>query len=181
MALQTDIDLGVLARGPKGETGATGPQGPTGKDGAQGPEGPRGQQGERGPQGEQGPAGKGFSITKTYPSVVAMNAGFATDLTDGDFCIIASSNTDPTTDPDNAKLYVRAGDSIKLVTDMSGAQGMKGDQGPQGPRGEQGQQGTEGKQGPQGERGQTGFTYQPYIADDGNWHVKLVNPDGSTN
>ena len=30
-------------------------------------------------------------------------------------------------------------------------------------------------------KGADGKTWKPYIADDGNWHIKLVNPDGSTN
>ena len=89
---------------------------------------------------------------------------------------LIASTTD---DPDNAKLFIRAEDKMKFLADLSGAQGIKGDQGDQGPQGKQGIQGPEGKQGPQGERGTTGWTYQPYIADDGNWHVKLVNPDGT--
>ena len=80
MALQTDIDLGVVARGPKGETGSVGPRGPQGPAGQPGIQGPVGQPGDRGPAGPAGPAGKGFSITKTYPSVAEMKASFATDL-----------------------------------------------------------------------------------------------------
>ena len=37
-------------------------------------------------------------------------------------------------------------------------------------------------QGPQGERGsqgEAGKIYQPYIAEDGNMHAQLINPDGS--
>lgn len=49
------------------------------------------------------------------------------------------------------------------------AQGPRGEQGPAGERGEIGPQGVAGP------RGETGATYQPYIASDGNWHVKLVN------
>lgn len=175
--LQSDINLGVVARGPKGETGATGPAGKTGEQGPQGEQGPRGPQGPQGERGPQGPAGTGFHVAKTYPSVAAMNAAFATDLQDGDWCTIASD----VNDPDNAKLYQRTGEKMVYITDLSGAQGMKGDKGDQGPKGEQGIPGTEGKQGPQGERGPVGYTYQPYVADDGNWHVKLVNPDGTTN
>lgn len=168
--LQSDINLGVLARGPKGEKGDTGLQGPKGEQGIQGIQGPRGEQGPQGERGPQGPAGAGFHIAKTYPSVVAMNATFATDLQDGDWCTIASD----VNDPDNAKLYQRAADKMVYITDLSGAQGMKGDKGDQGPKGDQGLTGPEGKQGPQGERGPIGYTYQPYIADDGNWHVRLV-------
>lgn len=177
MALQADIDLGVVARGPKGETGPVGPAGKTGEQGPQGEQGPRGPQGERGPQGLQGPAGKGFNVDKTYPSIAEMNAHFADDIKEGDMAII-SSNAD---DPDNAKLFIRSDNEMKFLTDMSGAQGIKGDKGDQGVAGPQGEPGTEGKQGPQGERGPVGYTYQPYVADDGNWHVKLVNPDGTTN
>lgn len=172
--LQSDINLGVLARGPKGDKGDTGLQGPKGDQGAQGIQGPRGAQGDPGPRGPQGPAGTGFHIAKTYPSVAAMNATFATDLQDGDWCTIASD----VNDPDNAKLYQRANDKMVYITDLSGAQGMKGDKGDQGPRGLQGATGPEGKQGPQGERGPIGYTYQPYVADDGNWHVRLVTDNG---
>lgn len=138
MALQLDINLGVKAQGP---------------------------QGERGPQGVQGVAGKGFSISKTYASVSAMNADVSS-LTEGDFAMIAS-NPD---DPDNAKLYVKQGSTMKEIADLSGAQGIQGPQGPQGVKGDT------GAQGPQGEAGKI---YKPYIAEDGNMHAQLINPDGS--
>lgn len=177
MALQADIDLGVVARGPKGETGSVGPRGPIGPAGPAGSQGPAGIQGERGPAGPQGPAGKGFNVDKTYPSVAEMNAHFADDIKEGDMAMIASS----VDDPDNAKLFIRSNDTMKFLADLSGAQGIKGEQGPAGPAGSQGDRGPAGDQGPAGERGPVGYTYQPYIADDGNWHIKLVNPDGSTN
>lgn len=177
MALQADIDLGVVARGPKGETGSVGPRGPIGPAGPAGSQGPAGIQGERGPAGPQGPAGKGFNVDKTYPSVAEMNAHFADDIKEGDMAMIASS----VDDPDNAKLYIRSNDTMKFLADLSGAQGIKGEQGPAGPAGSQGDRGPAGDQGPAGERGPVGYTYEPYIADDGNWHIKLVNPDGSTN
>ena len=116
-------------------------------------------------QGVQGVAGKGFSISKTYDSVSAMNADLSS-LGEGDFAMIAS-NPD---DPDNAKLYVKQGDAMKEIADLSGAQGIQGPQGPQGVKGDT------GAQGPQGEAGKI---YQPYIAEDGNMHAKLINPDGS--
>lgn len=153
MDLQLDIDLGVKAQGP---------------------------QGERGPQGIQGVAGKGFSISKTYPSVSAMNADLSS-LGEGDFAMIAS-NPD---DPDNAKLYVKQGDAMKEIADLSGAQGIQGPRGPQGvqgeagPKGDQGIQGPVGPKGDQGPQGEAGKIYQPYIAEDGNMHAKLINPDGS--
>ena len=177
MALQADIDLGVVARGPKGETGPVGPQGPEGKQGPQGEQGIQGKQGPQGVPGPQGPAGHGFTVDKTYPSIAEMNAHFADDIKEGDMAMIAS-NVD---DPDNAKLYIRSNNEMKFLADLSGAQGIKGDKGDQGPQGEQGLQGPAGVQGPARERGPVGYTYKPYIADDGNWHIKLVNPDGSTN
>ena len=175
--LQSDINLGVVARGPKGETGSVGARGPIGPAGPAGSQGPAGIQGERGPAGPQGPAGKGFNVDKTYPSVAEMNAHFADDIKEGDMAMIASS----VDDPDNAKLFIRSNDTMKFLADLSGAQGIKGEQGPAGPAGSQGDRGPAGDQGPAGERGPVGYTYQPYIADDGNWHAKLVNPDGSTN
>lgn len=104
-------------------------------------------------QGIQGVAGKGFSISKTYPSVSAMNADLSS-LGEGDFAMIASTPDDP----DNAKLYVKQGDAMKEIGDLSGAQGIQGPQGPQ---------------------GEAGKIYQPYIAEDGNMHAKLINPDGT--
>lgn len=147
MALQLDIDLGVKAQGP---------------------------QGERGPQGIQGVVGKGFSISKTYASVSAMNADLSS-MGDGDFAMIASTPDDP----DNAKLYVKQGDAMKEIADLSGAQGVQGPQGPQGVKGDTGAKGETGAKGDTGAQGEAGKIYQPYIAEDGNMHAKLINPDGS--
>lgn len=183
MALQLDIDLGVKAQGPQGERGPVGPQGV------------QGVAGERGPQGVQGVAGKGFSISKTYTSVSAMNADLSS-LTEGDFAMIAS-NPD---DTDNAKLFVKQGSAMKEIADLSGAQAIQGPRGPQGvqgeagPKGDQGIQGpvgpkgdtgakgetgAQGIQGPQGPQGIAGKIYKPYVSSDGNMHAKLINPDGS--
>ena len=144
MALQLDIDLGVQARGP---------------------------QGERGPQGIQGVPGKGFSVSKTYASVSAMNAD-ASNVADGDFVMIASTPDDP----DNAKLYTKQGGTMKEIADLSGATGMQGPRGEQGVPGERGPQGIQGERGPQGEPGKI---YKPYVADNGDLHAKLINPDGT--
>ena len=46
----------------------------------------------------------------------------------------------------------------------------------QGPQGIPGVKGDPGEQGPQGEAGKI---YKPYIAENGNLHAKLINPDGS--
>lgn len=150
MSLLVDIDLGIKAQGP---------------------------QGERGPQGVQGVPGKGFSIAKTYDSVSAMNADIAS-LAEGDFVMIASTPEDP----DNATLYTKQGDTMKKISDLSGAQGIQGPQGPQGVKGDAGEQGPQGVQGVKGEtgaQGEPGKIYKPYIAENGNLHAKLINPDGS--
>lgn len=165
MALQLDIDLGVQARGP---------------------------QGERGPQGIQGVPGKGFSVSKTYASVAAMNAD-ARNVADGDFVMIASTPDDP----DNAKLYTKQGGTMKEIADLSGATGMQGprgeqgvpgvagERGPAGPAGQKGEPGVAGERGPQGiqgergPQGEPGKIYKPYVADNGDLHAKLINPDGT--
>lgn len=116
-----------------------------------GPKGDRGETGERGPQGVQGPQGeKGdpFAIAKTYQSVAAMNAGFATDnVKEGQFVMIDTGNVD---DEDNAKLYVKGKTAYSYITDLSGATGV------QGPQGVQGQQGVRGETGPAGPAGAKG-------------------------
>lgn len=92
-----------------------------------GPKGDRGETGERGPQGIQGPQGaKGdpFTIAKTYQSVAAMNAGFATDtVKEGQFVMIDTGNVN---DADNAKLYVKGKTAYSYITDLSGAPGTRG-------------------------------------------------------
>lgn len=153
MAIQpTDINLGIPARGPKGDKGDTGPQGVPGERGPQGPQGVQGPQGNVGPQGIQGVPGKPFDIKKAYNSVADMNANFSSDLDEGDFCIIASN----VEDKDNADLYVRQGTKMKLIVDLSGATGIQGPAGPQGKQGVQGPQGNVGPQGPKGDTGATG-------------------------
>lgn len=62
---------------------------------------------------------------------------------------------------------------IDLGVKAQGPQGVKGDTGEQGP---QGIQGVKGETGAQGEPGKI---YKPYIAENGNLHAKLINPDGS--
>jgi len=119
--------------------------------GPKGDKGDRGETGERGPQGIQGPQGaKGdpFTIAKTYQSVAAMNAGFATDtVKEGQFVMIDTGNVN---DADNAKLYVKGKTAYTYITDLSGATGI------QGPQGVQGQQGVRGETGPAGAKGADG-------------------------
>ena len=156
------------AKGEQGETGPTGPVGAKGERGEAGPAGPAGAKGEQGIQGPKGEKGDPFAVAKTYPSVAAMNAGFATDgVKEGGFVVI---NTENVEDEDNAKLYVKGKSAYTFLTDLSGAQGMKGPQGergPQGnpgaqgaagPKGEKGDQGANGEQGPAGPKGEDGKT-----------------------
>lgn len=68
-------------------------------------------------------------------------------------------------------------------TGATGPQGLKGDKGdigpqgligPQGPKGDKGDPGPQGPQGAIGPRGIQGISYEPYISEDGNWHLKMV-------
>ena len=61
MALDTDINLGIPARGPQGIQGEKGEKGDQGPQGLQGVQGPQGKTGDVGPRGPQGPAGKNFN------------------------------------------------------------------------------------------------------------------------
>ena len=135
----------------KGATGAPGAAGPKGDTGTQGATGPKGATGETGPTGPQGEKGDPFAIAKTYASITAMNAAYATDgLKNGQFVLIDTGNVE---DKDNAKLYVKGSAAYNYVTDLSGATGMTG---PQGPTGAKGAAGATGPAGPQGEKGDTG-------------------------
>ena len=59
------------------------------------------------------------------------------------------------------------------------AQGPKGDTGEQGPAGVAGEQGPAGVAGERGPQGEAGKIYKPYVAENGDLHAKLINPDGS--
>ena len=122
-----------------------------------GPKGDRGETGERGPQGIQGPQGaKGDppTIAKTYQSVAAMNAGFATDnVKEGQFVMIDTGNVN---DADNAKLYVKGKTAYSYITDLSGATGPAGPAGAKGERGEAGPAGAKGATGTRGSKWSVG-------------------------
>ena len=121
---ENDIDLGIIAQGPKGDKGDTGPQGPKGdaghqglkgNTGPQGPVGPKGDKGEQGPAGIQGPTGP---MGPTGPQGPAGPKGDKGD------------------------------------TGSVGPQGPKGNTGDRGLQGIQGERGPQGPQGPQGPAGQ---------------------------
>lgn len=65
---------------------------------------------------------EGFSIYRTYNTIDAMNADIA-NVPEGKFVLI---NTNDVEKPDNAKLYVRGGESFEYLVDMSGAIGFTG-------------------------------------------------------
>ena len=115
-----------------------------GKDGAQG---------GQGIQGIQGPAGKDFEIKKTYASVAAMNTAAGTGLSDGDFVLIATADTN---NADNSKMYTWDGSKYVYLDDLSGAQGIKGEQGIQGIQGPKGDTGATGPVGPAGKDAKVG-------------------------
>lgn len=142
-----------------GKNGEKGEQGPQGVQGIQGVKGDTGETGPTGPQGEKGERGEAFKISKTYKSVSAMNAGFATDgVPLNGLVLIDTGNVQ---DADNAKLYVKEEDGYSYLTDLSGSQGIqgeKGDKGDKGEKGDQGEQGIQGEQGVQGIQGEKGDT-----------------------
>lgn len=155
------------------------PKGAQGAQGIQGPQGPVGPEGPRGNQGPTGPKGDAFSISKTYASIAAMNAGFASDgVPNGGFVMIDTGNVN---DADNAKLYVKGASSYTYITDLSGATGI---QGPTGPQGLQGPKGDKGDPGPRGEQGPAGGSasvsmkvadgYIQYSTDGGSSYTKLI-------
>lgn len=150
--LQQKYDSGEL----KGEKGDTGAQGPQGETGPQGPKGDQGIQGPKGEKGDKGDNGDPFTIAKTYASISAMNAGYATDgVKVGQFVLIDTGNVE---DEDNAKLYLKGSSAYSYIGDLSGATGMTGPQGPKGETGATGEQGPRGEQGIQGVKGDKGDT-----------------------
>lgn len=75
-------------------------------------------------KGQKGDTGEPFTISKTYPSVEAMEADFD-NMEVGDYVMIASS----VEDEDNAKLYVKTDTEWVFITDFSGAIGIQGEPG----------------------------------------------------
>ena len=134
MALETDINLGIPARGPQGIQGEKGEKGDQGPQGLQGVQGPQGKTGDVGPRGPQGPAGKAFNIKKTFSSIQEMSDSKGAGFEDGDFAMIASD----VNDPDNSIMFVWDGSKFTYISDLSGARGIQGERGPQGPQGPQG-------------------------------------------
>lgn len=111
------------------------------------------------------PEGVGFKADKTYPSIEAMNEGYATDgVRLYGFVIINTGNTE---DEDNAKLFIKTESGYEFLTDLSGAQGIKGDKGDKGDKGEKGDSGILMQV-------EAGF-FRMEVRDDG--HLYVVTPD----
>lgn len=160
--------------GEQGETGLTGIQGPKGDTGEQGPQGEQGIQGKQGIQGIpgiQGETGKGFSITKTFESVAALDG---TGLSQGDFVIVA----DDTNDPDNGRLYVWDGKDFQFIDDISGVQGIQGETGPQGIPGETGETGKPGADGVNGKSAYDLAVDAGFTGTEAEWRESLKGDPG---
>ena len=143
-------DKGLENPTPVNIKGAKGDKGDRGEQGIQGLKGDKGEQGAQGIQGLKGEKGEGFSISKTYPSVSAMQQGFSTDgVPLNGFVLINTGNVN---DEDNAKLFVKLQNGYSYLTDLSGSQGIKGE------KGEQGIQGIQGERGEKGDNGADGYT-----------------------
>lgn len=68
--------------------------------------------------------GDSFVIKRTYPSVKEMEDNFnSSDVSIGEFVVI---NTNDIEDPENSRLYMKAEESWKFITDLSGATGITG-------------------------------------------------------
>lgn len=152
MATTEDINLGVLARGPQGNTGPTGPQGATG------PQGPTGANiikynGDISGNGASGQTAT-FARSNLQPSDIAKVGDIVFDqypngngIDIGFWRITSLSSTSCTV------TGLSSGFTIP-----KGNKGDTGAQGPQGVQGPQGKQGIQGVQGPQGPKGETGAT-----------------------
>lgn len=121
----------------KGERGPAGPEGQRGRDGSVGPQGIRGFQGVQGVQGPPGERGSPFNIHRTFRTKEELLAD--TDVPEGRMAVVASSN--PDTDEDNGRLYVRTATGWDFLLDLSGVKGIQGPEGPPGPQGIQGPEG----------------------------------------
>lgn len=132
--------------------GERGPEGPRGQDGTVGPQGIMGFQGVQGPRGERGERGSPFSIDRTFRTKEELEADRT--VQEGRMAVVASSN--PDTDEDNGRLYVRTAEGWTFLLDLSGVKGIQGPEGPRGQQGERGIDGLPGAVGPTGPKGEDG-------------------------
>lgn len=175
-----DIDLGVLARGPKGDKGDKGDTGPVGPQGNTGPTGPQGATGPAGPTGANiikyngdisgsGASGQTatFARSNLQPSDIAKVGDIVFDqypnangVDIGFWRITSLSSTSCTVTGLSSGFTIPKGNKGD-----KGDKGATGDRGPIGPRGIQGPQGEQGIQGPQGPPGSAATVFQGTISD----------------
>ena len=185
----TDIDLGVVAQGPKGDkgdkgdTGATGDRGPIGPQGIQGPKGDTGPQG---PKGETGPTGANFYystyeaqpnqstmvLSDLHPTANPPKVGEHVIMPSGKVYEITGINT--TANPHTYAI----GEQVADLHGSQGPKGDKGDTGQTGPQGKQGIQGPKGEQGIQGSQGIQGPAGKPFGIKKTYATVALLNANG---
>ncbi len=162
-AVNSFVDSGVPAQGPKGERGEKGDRGPQGERGEKGDKGDRGDRGPQGVQGVQGVAGvkgeKGdagdslFYCNAEFPraTVGALQPlnlkDFAPDYTNIVVGSIIISKDGKMFEANDTYMADRDYVMTTCLADLVGPQGPKGDKGEAGPQGETG---------PQGERGEKG-------------------------
>lgn len=116
----------------------------------------KGDKGDQGEKGDQGPRGEGFTISKTYPSVAAMNADYANSAVPIYGLVLI--DTGDVNDEENARLYVKDENGFTYLIDLSGAQGIRGEEGARGEKGDTGEKGDQGEQGVAGPPGADGFS-----------------------
>ena len=160
-------------QGPQGNVGPQGPKGDTGKSayqvwldaghsgtetefinslkgakgdtGSQGPKGATGEQGPVGPQGPKGDKGDTGATGQQGPQGLKGDTGATGQSA---YQIWLANN--------------HTGTESDFLNSLKGVKGDQGNVGPQGPKGDQ------------GPRGIQGISYEPYISEDGNWHLRKV-------
>ena len=162
----TETEFINSLKGAKGDTGSQGPKGATGEQGPVGPQGPKGDKGDTGATGQQGPQGLKGDTGATGQSAYQIWLANNHTGTESDFL---NSLKGVKGDQGNVGPQGPKGDKGD-----TGATGSQGPQGPIGATGEQGPVGPQGPKGDQGPRGIQGISYEPYISEDGNWHLRKV-------
>lgn len=184
MKLIVDLSGATGIQGPAGPQGPQGVQGPQGNVGPQGPKGDTGATGAQGPKGDKGDTGatgntgeSAYNIWKDAGNT-GTEAQFLASLKGpkGDTGPQGPTGPQGATGP-QGPTGPKGDTGPAGPTGAIGPKGDKGDTGPQGPAGPKGDTGATGPQGPkgdQGPRGIQGISYEPYISEDGNWHLKKV-------